>query len=61
MSADSLPDTLYYNSNGGKRYHYDANCTSVSRKYRLLTPFANELLTMRPEYSVLTGCPVCVK
>ena len=61
MSADSLPDTLYYNPNGGEHYHYDANCTSVSRKYRPLTPFASELLTMRPEYSVLTGCPVCMK
>lgn len=61
MSADSLPDTLYFNPDGGKYYHYDANCRSVSRKYLPLTPFANELLTMRPEFSVLTGCPICVK
>ena len=61
MSPSGLPDTLYYNPNGGKYYHYDMNCPSVSKKYLPLTPFDSEMWRMRPEYSVLNDCPVCVK
>lgn len=62
MSLDSnLPDTLYYNPDGGKYYHYDMNCPSVSKKYLPLVPFESKLWRMRPEYSVLADCPVCVQ
>lgn len=56
-----LPAMVYHTPNGGVHYHYDANCPSVSSKYRPLTAFASALLSMRPEYSVLTACDTCVK
>lgn len=60
-AESALPDTWYYNPEGGKYYHYDANCPSVSSKFLPLTPFASVLWSMRPEYSVLDFCPYCVK
>lgn len=56
-----LPVTVYHNPDGGVHYHYDANCPSVSSRFLPLTPFASELLFMRPQYSVLTACDTCVK
>lgn len=62
LQMDSnLPATLYYNPDGGQYYHYDANCPSVSKKYLPLEPFDSSMIQMRPQYSVLLNCPVCIK
>lgn len=54
------PDSteLYYNPNGGKRYHIDPNCTSVNKKYLPLTPFTFGQLG-EAGFQELIPCPVC--
>lgn len=51
--------SLYFNSDGGKYYHADENCASVSEKYLPLKPIPNAELTAEP-YVLLTACPLCV-
>lgn len=59
--VDPVPDDLplYFNPDGGSRYHADMNCPSASRKY---LPFAGELTYRElddPAYAALLPCLVC--
>lgn len=50
---------LYYNKDGGKMYHADANCSSVGQKYRPLSgSFTYKDINKSP-YTKLEPCEVC--
>lgn len=49
---------LYYNKDGGKRYHADKECSSVERKYLPLASFTYGNLSKSP-YNKLVPCEVC--
>lgn len=49
---------LYYNKDGGKRYHADKECSSVERKYLPLSSFNYGDLSKSP-YDKLVPCEVC--
>lgn len=53
-----IDTTLYFNPDGGKYYHVDENCASISDKYLPLTPIPNADLATEP-YALLTACPLC--
>lgn len=50
---------VYYNKEGGKYYHADADCKSVNEKYRPLTGFYFEALSTDAKLKKLTPCPDC--
>ena len=53
------PETiLYYNANGGSKYHLDPECSSVGKKYLPMTSFMFVDLDQSP-YSSLSPCNVC--
>lgn len=59
--ALTYPDddvVLYYNPDGGKQYHSDAECLAVKEQYRPLTAFTWGELETSP-YDTLTPCPAC--
>lgn len=59
--ALTYPDddvVLYYNPDGGKQYHSDAECLAVKAQYRPLTAFTWGKLEISP-YDTLTPCPAC--
>ena len=49
---------LYYNPDGGKQYHSDAECLAVKAQYRPLTAFTWGELETSP-YDALTPCSAC--
>ncbi len=49
---------LFYNPDGGKYYHSDANCNSVKSRYLPLTGFTYGELETSP-FDKLTPCPYC--
>lgn len=49
---------LYYNPNGGSKYHLDPNCSTVAEKYLPLTAFPYSELGNAP-YNKLTPCLKC--
>ncbi len=51
---------VYYNSRGGKYYHTDAQCPSVSSEYFPLKAINKAQLTGGP-FQNLLPCPYCVK
>lgn len=52
--------TLYYNPNGGLRYHKDSNCRSINAEYLPLThSFQYAELFSNPQYKRLVPCGVC--
>ena len=58
-----LPETdastpVYYNPNGGEKYHTDQNCGSVRSKYLPLTPLTYGTLARYP-YTSLKPCSSC--
>lgn len=53
------PDTiLYYNPNGGSKYHLDPDCDSVGSKFKPMTQFLYVDLDKEP-YSELSPCQRC--
>jgi len=50
--------TLYYNKNGGKLYHVQAECPSVDKKYFPLASFTYGKLGEKA-YKGLSPCPTC--
>ncbi len=61
-SADQHPDTdmlVYYNTNGGQRYHADPNCPSVAEQYRPLTGSFHFSEINSDIYRVLKPCRIC--
>ncbi len=54
------PDTvLYYNSDGGKYYHINAECPSVGAKYRPLTAMFYYRDVSSDKFKNLIPCPDC--
>ena len=51
-------DVVYYNPLGGKYYHADPTCPSVSSQYWPLTPVSRDLLETGA-YQKLVKCPRC--
>lgn len=49
---------LYYNKDGGKRYHADKECSTVERKYLPLASFTYKDLSKSP-YKDLVPCEKC--
>lgn len=49
---------LYYNADGGKRYHAKPDCSSVDSKYLPLTEFYYADLNTK-KFKALTPCSVC--
>lgn len=49
---------LYYNKDGGKRYHADKECSTVERKYLPLASFTYKDLSKSP-YNKLVPCEKC--
>ena len=49
---------MYYNPNGGSKYHTDQNCSSVRSKYLPLTGIKYGTLSRYP-YTELTPCSIC--
>lgn len=49
---------LYYNKDGGKKYHIDPDCKSVNAKYKPMTSFYFSQINDAP-YSSLTNCNEC--
>ena len=49
---------LYYNEDGGKRYHAKPDCSSVDQKYIPLTSFYYADLNTK-KFKALTPCSVC--
>ena len=49
---------LYYNKNGGKRYHIDPECYTVDKKYLPLASFQYKDLSKSP-YNKLEPCDKC--
>lgn len=56
--APSSKTKLYYNKNGGKRYHADPECSTVSKEYLPLKSFTYGNLSKEP-YSELIPCEKC--
>lgn len=56
--ANSVPDFVYFNPLGGKRYHADPNCPSVSPEYWPLSPIPFKEIN-RKEYRNLLQCAAC--
>lgn len=55
----SAKTKLYYNKDGGKKYHADPNCSSVAQKYQPLSgSFTYKDLNKSP-YTRLEPCAVC--
>lgn len=53
------PDTiLYYNPNGGSKYHLDPDCPDVGSKYKPMAQFLYVELSQSP-YSELSPCQRC--
>ena len=51
-------ESVYYNPDGGKKYHADARCSSVRSTYLPLTAVSYGELTRYP-YTQLTPCGTC--
>lgn len=51
-------EPMYYNPNGGRKYHANARCSSVKNAYLPLTPITYGDLSRYP-YTELTACGVC--
>ena len=51
--------TLYYNTEGGKLYHLDANCMSLHAKYLPMKGHFKYSQVNDPPYSELEPCNVC--
>ena len=49
---------MYYNPNGGSKYHTDQNCSSVRSKDLPLTGIKYGTLSRYP-YTELTPCSIC--
>ena len=60
VSAVKASDALYFNPDGGSRYHSDSLCPAVSARYLPLTLIPDADLTVEP-YTRLTACPLCVR
>lgn len=56
--APSSKTKLYYNKDGGKRYHADSECYTVESKYLPLASFTYGDIEKSP-YSKLTPCDKC--
>lgn len=52
--------TVYYNDEGGKYFHMNAQCPTVKEKYLPLTAIDKSRLSVKP-FSYLQPCPQCVK
>ena len=50
--------SMYYNPDGGTKYHADQNCSSVRSKYLPLTEIKYGTLSRYP-YTELTPCSIC--
>ena len=59
MTDPSADNVFYYNPQGGRYYHADPNCASVSEIYRPLTPIPYALLDTN-DYRHLLSCPFCI-
>ncbi len=55
----TVESNIYYNPKGGKYYHADAKCPSVSEKYLPLTLIDQSRMNEAP-YRNLLPCPVCI-
>ncbi len=54
------PDTiLYYNADGGRYYHLDANCSSIGAQYRPLTAMFYYRDVSSTKLKNLIPCPEC--
>ena len=53
-----LPDTLYYNPQGGSYWHADADCKTVKADYLPLTPFSSSAIN-EDAVKHLSPCPIC--
>lgn len=54
-----IPETLWYNHDGGSRYHVDAHCAAISEKYwNIMQPLTVKELFEAP-YDQLTPCSMC--
>ena len=58
FSASGAETYVYYNPEGGRYYHADAYCPTVSEKYAPMTPIRFEDLNS-PAYIPLTPCKKC--
>lgn len=56
--AEGPNQVLYYNPNGGSRYHIDPDCSSVAAAYKPMTSFTYGELDNEP-YSELVACGEC--
>lgn len=54
-AQDEVLITYYYNPNGGLKYHFDPNCSSVSSRYLPLSSADDEAILRN-----LVPCSVCV-
>lgn len=54
-----VPDTWYFNPDGGSFYHADQQCDSVHTDYLPLTRIPDADLTAEP-YQKLTACTFCI-
>ena len=57
-----IPDDdtpLYYNPKGGSKYHAQAECVNIKKRYLPLESFPYSQLDEEP-YSKLTACPYCM-
>lgn len=50
------PVVWYYNPDGGRYYHRDAECASVSKKYK---PLTGQITAERPDWLPENPCNVC--
>ena len=57
--ATSASTKLYYNPNGGSKYHADPNCSSLADKYKPLTASFTYAEVNDSPYSDLRACNVC--
>ena len=57
---DLTGDTkLYYNPEGGEKYHLNPNCDAVNRKFRPMQAEFTYAELNNPEYSHLDACIIC--
>ncbi len=58
-TLSDIPETLWYNHDGGSRYHADAHCAAISEKYwNIMQPLTVKVLFEAP-YDQLTPCSMC--
>jgi len=59
LRDENMPETYYYNADGGRKYHVKARCGSIDEKYYGSIREFDASQLIHPPYSELEACSYC--